>query len=132
MEEHWYGNPKVSGSSPSSVKFSLPIFQLRWKSTGTVIQRSRVRVPVQSSFLCQFFKSEHLLLVSNCPMSWESLSIRQEAHCKIKALSKLRHYGTEKKKIFFTLKLGFSFFVLWHVTRLYRFKILCQKLRTNF
>ena len=27
MEEHWYGNPEVSGSSPSSVKFSLPIFQ---------------------------------------------------------------------------------------------------------
>ena len=28
MEEHWYGNPEVSGSSPGSVKFYLPIFQI--------------------------------------------------------------------------------------------------------
>ena len=28
MEKHWYGNPKVSGSGPCSVKFSLPIFQI--------------------------------------------------------------------------------------------------------
>jgi hypothetical protein len=28
MEKHWYGNPEVSGSSPGSVKFSLPIFKI--------------------------------------------------------------------------------------------------------
>jgi hypothetical protein len=28
MEEHWYGNPEVSGSSPGPVKFSLPILQI--------------------------------------------------------------------------------------------------------
>ena len=28
MEEHWYANSEVSGSSPGSVKFSLPIFQI--------------------------------------------------------------------------------------------------------
>ena len=28
MEEHWYGSPEVSGSSPGPVKFSLPIFQI--------------------------------------------------------------------------------------------------------
>ena len=28
MEEHWYGNPEVMGSSPGPVKFSLPIFQI--------------------------------------------------------------------------------------------------------
>ena len=28
MEQHWYGNPEVSGSSPGSVKFSLPILQM--------------------------------------------------------------------------------------------------------
>ena len=27
MEEHGYGNPEVSDSSPGPVKFSLPIFQ---------------------------------------------------------------------------------------------------------
>ena len=27
MEAHWYGSPEVSGSSPGSVKFSLPIFK---------------------------------------------------------------------------------------------------------
>ena len=27
MEEHWFGRPEVSGSSPGSVKFPLPIFQ---------------------------------------------------------------------------------------------------------
>ena len=26
IEEHWYGNPEASGSSPGSVKFSLPLF----------------------------------------------------------------------------------------------------------
>ena len=31
MEEHWYGNPEVSGLSPGSAKFSLPIFQIVWK-----------------------------------------------------------------------------------------------------
>ena len=31
MDEHWYGNPEVSGSSPGPVKFSLPIFQNRKK-----------------------------------------------------------------------------------------------------
>ena len=28
---HWYGNPEISGSSPSPVKFYLPIFQIVWK-----------------------------------------------------------------------------------------------------
>ena len=27
MEEHWYGNPEVSGSSPGPVKLSLPMLQ---------------------------------------------------------------------------------------------------------
>jgi hypothetical protein len=27
MEEHWYVNPEVSGSSSGPVKISLPIFQ---------------------------------------------------------------------------------------------------------
>ena len=26
MEEHWYGNEEISGSSPGPVKFSLPFF----------------------------------------------------------------------------------------------------------
>ena len=28
MEGHWYGNSEVSGSSPGSGKFSLPIIQI--------------------------------------------------------------------------------------------------------
>ena len=28
MEEHWYSNPEVSGSSPGPVKFFLHIFQI--------------------------------------------------------------------------------------------------------
>ena len=28
MNEHWYGSPEVSGSSPGPVKFSVPIFQI--------------------------------------------------------------------------------------------------------
>ena len=28
MEEHWYVNPEVSGSSPGPVKFSFPNFQI--------------------------------------------------------------------------------------------------------
>ena len=31
MEEHWYGIPEVSGSSPGPVKFSFPIFQIVWE-----------------------------------------------------------------------------------------------------
>ena len=31
MKEHRYGNPEVTGSSPGSVKLSLPIFQIFWK-----------------------------------------------------------------------------------------------------
>ena len=31
MEEYWYGNPEVSGSSPSTVKLSLPIFKKDFK-----------------------------------------------------------------------------------------------------
>ena len=40
MEEHWYGNPDVSGSSPSPVKFTLPNFQIILK------------FPVSSSLVC--------------------------------------------------------------------------------
>ena len=41
MGERWYGNPEVSGSSPSPVKVSLPIFKiilwyrLRFKCSST-------------------------------------------------------------------------------------------------
>ena len=70
MEEHWYVNPEVSGSSPGPVKFSLPIFlkalisnrNRDWMtSQGWIAQMEEhwyvnPEVPDQSSFLCQFCK----------------------------------------------------------------------------
>ena len=35
MEEHWYGNLEVLGSSPGPVKFFLPIFQIVYEKILT-------------------------------------------------------------------------------------------------
>ena len=36
MEDHWYSNQEVLGSSPGPVQFSLPIFQIKkWDDEGS-------------------------------------------------------------------------------------------------
>ena len=76
MEDHWYGSPEVSGSSPGPVKFSLPIFQIicqieneNGRQCKIAVRRGLKETGYQSTG-CQS-RLNHLATAGNYTSLWE-------------------------------------------------------------
>ena len=76
IEEHWYGNPQVSGSSPGSVKFSLPIFKIILPNLS-LEQNAKISKHYNPTFSLDFLKGMPFLnvLIRSCPWVFKMFEI---------------------------------------------------------